>query len=212
MSARRLLDISRPLTAGMPVWPGDEEVSTRWTARIGPACPVNVGAISLTTHAGTHLDAPLHYDAAGSDVASLPLDLLLGPCLIADVTACGSPVPAAALADALATPVERLLLRTGSAPPSARFDPAFTAVSAAAIELAAARGVRLLGVDTPSVDPAGSDTLPAHQAARRSGVLLLEGLDLSAATPGLWELIALPLRLDGMDASPVRAVLRAISA
>ncbi|MDX6748849.1 arylformamidase [Geminicoccaceae bacterium 1502E] len=208
MSGGRLVDISRPLVAGMPVWPGDEEVRTRWTARIAPGCPVNVGAVSLTTHAGTHVDAPLHYDAEGIDVAGLPLDLLVGPCRVVDVASCGPLVTAAALEQGLATPVERLLLRTASAPPGPRFDPSFTAVAADAVELAAARGVRLLGVDTPSVDPADSEDLPAHMAARRTGLLLLEGLDLASVAPGEWELIALPLRLVGMDASPVRAVLR----
>jgi arylformamidase len=203
----RIWDISRPLRPGIPCWPGDAVYQEAWTMRIGPDCPVNVGQLAMSTHTGTHVDAPLHYDAAGRPVAEIPLDVLVGPCRVLDVTG-AAPLVSAADLRGRAAGVERVLLRTKVRSEPDRWDPDFTAIEPAAMRVLAAAGVRLIGTDAPSIDPQESRTLDAHMVARDAGMTILEGLALDAVPPGDYELIALPLRLANLDASPVRAVLR----
>jgi arylformamidase len=170
--------------------------------------PVNVASFETSTHAGTHADAPLHYDPAGADAAGLDLSPYLGPCRVVDVRGAGPAVAAAFLATRLADPPPRVLLRTYEMFPHHAWDPAFTAVAAETIDWLAAHGVRLIGVDAPSLDPQDSKTMDAHHAVRAHGLRILEGLVLDHVPPGDYELIALPLKLAGLDSSPVRAVLR----
>ncbi len=209
-AAPRLWDISQVLRPGLPVWPGDTafSIAPRWTIGEGGS-PVNVARFTTTTHAGTHADAPLHYDPAGADAAALDLTPYLGPCRVVDARGAGAVVTAeflqARLADA---PPPRVLLRTFAAFPRHDWDDAFTAVSAEAVRWLAGRGVVLIGVDSPSLDPQVSKTMDAHHAVRAAGLRILEGLVLDDVLPGDYELIALPLPLAGLDASPVRAVLR----
>jgi arylformamidase len=202
----RVHDISQPLRLGIPVYPGDTPYAADWTARIGDEQPVNIGTVSMTTHCGTHLDAPLHYDPTGVAIDGLDLDLLAGPCLVLDLRPC-APLVSAAMLPARDLP-PRLLLHTRDGAAVERWNPDYPAIAPEAMEHLAAAGVRLVGIDTPSVDPADDAVLPAHMAARRLGLLLLEGLVLDDVPAGAYELIALPLRLVGMDASPVRAILR----
>ena len=178
----RIYDVSRPVAPGMPAWPGDEPYEPGWTTRLADGASCNVGWFRMSCHTGTHVDAPYHFVEAGPTVERLPLDACVGPAVV---------VPLARLAEIRA---ERVLVRSGGA-----------ALPAAAIERLA--GLRLLGTDAESVDPADSETLDAHRALWRRGAVILEGLDLSAVPDGAYQLIALPLRLVGMDASPVRAVL-----
>lgn len=206
---RRLWDISPPLRPGMAAWPGDTPYSEESTWRIGDGCPVNVSRVTISTHAGAHADAPLHYDAAGAAVGDLDLGRYLGPCRVVDVVGAGSAVRPEHLAAALADAPERVLLRTCSVAPAA-WDPDFVAVHPDTIDLLAGRGVRLIGVDTPSLDPPRSKTMDAHQRIRVHGMAILEGLVLDGVAPGDYELIALPLKLAALDAAPVRAVLRAL--
>ena len=203
---KRLWDISPSVAPGFPVFPGDAAFSRRWTWRIGPDCPVNVSEITLSPHTGSHADAPLHYDEAGASIGEVPLDLYLGPCRV--IHAIGSPlVQDEHLAPHLRASPERILLRTYERTPGG-WDAAFAAVSPAAIELLHEHGVRLLGIDTPSLDPERSRTLDSHQRVRAHGMAVLEGLLLDGVPAGDYELIALPLKWQGLDASPVRAVLR----
>ncbi len=181
-SPPRVYDVSRPVAPGIRVWPGDPAYEPGWAWRIRDGAPCNVGRLVMGCHTGTHIDAPYHFAEAGATVESLPLDACVGPAVV---------VPLARLAEARA---ERVLVRSGGAP-----------VAVAAIERLA--GLRLFGTDAESVDPADAETLEAHHALWRRGAVILEGLDLSAVPDGEYQLIALPLRLVGMDASPVRAVL-----
>jgi len=203
-----LWDISPALRPGTPAFPGDTPYGEALTWTIGPDCPVNVGAITLSTHAGSHADAPLHYDAAGAPAGAFDLDRFIGPARVVDLRGVGPLVRPAHLAAALATPIRRLLLRTWERMPQDRWEPDFTAIDPAAIDLLAAHGVDLIGTDAASVDPATSKTLDAHLAVRRHGMLILENLVLDDVPPGDYELIALPLKLSNMDAAPLRAVLR----
>jgi arylformamidase len=205
----RIHDITRPVKAGIPVWPGDTPYDFRFVAKIAEGAAVNVGRVEMSVHTGAHCDAPLHYADGAADAASMPLDRYLGPCVVAEARPSRRGIlpedlPAGVDADVRAT--RRLLLKTYAKRPAA-FD---EGMSHATVELAdwlAERSAVLLGLDTDSMDAFDSKELPAHKRLNRHGIAILEGIDLSAVRPGRYELVALPLRLVGADASPVRAVL-----
>lgn len=205
----RLWDISPPVREGSPVFPGDTPYRQQWSAEITPGCPVNVSAITLSPHVGAHADAPLHYDPAGVPVGALDLDPYLGPCRVIHAIGRGPliewPHLEHAIDDALPP---RVLVRTYERAPVDRWDGALAAYAPGTIERLAARGVRLVGIDTASIDPAESKSLDSHQVIRRLGLRVLENLVLDDVPEGDYELIALPLKLMTADASPVRAVLR----
>jgi arylformamidase len=211
-AATRLWDISPPVHAGSPVFPGDTAYSQQWSAAIGPGCPVNVSAITLSPHVGAHADAPLHYDADGAPIGKLPLEPFLGPCRVIHAIGCGPLIEWAHLAHAINGAVpQRVLVRTYERMPVDRWDGALAAYAPATIERLADLGVLLVGIDTASIDPADSKTLDSHQVIRRRGLRVLENLVLDEVPEGDYELIALPLKLTTADASPVRAVLRALA-
>lgn len=207
---KRLWDISPPVHAGSPVFPGDTQYRQRWAASLSPDCPVNVGEITLSPHVGAHADAPLHYDAQGAAIGLLDLEPFLGPCRVIHCIGRRPLVQWADLAHALQVQglPPRVLVRTYEQMPAGHWDPDFAAFAPDMIERLAALGVRLIGIDTPSIDPAQSKTLDSHQAIRRLDLRVLENLVLDTVPEGDYELIALPLKLTTADASPVRAVLR----
>jgi arylformamidase len=208
----RIWDISQTLRTGLPVWPGDTafEAESHWVLENG--CPVNVGRFRLSTHSGTHADAPLHYDAQGLPIAEVDLDYYIGPCVLIDAVVPGALVRPEDIVEQLPARVERVLFRTCENFPRDAWVEGFTAVAAETIDLIAARGARLIGIDSPSLDPQSSKTLDAHWAVRRHRMAILEGLVLDGVPAGSYELIAPPLKLDKLDASPVRALLRSIQA
>lgn len=205
-----IIDISPPLTPRIGVFPGDTPLTREVLLDFERGDSLTLSTLRATVHLGSHVDAPLHYGAGTASIDELPLELFVGPCRVL-------PVPARpdgrigwdAIGEALGgeSPTERLLLATGSYPDPNRFDPGFAALEPAVVARLADLGVRLLGVDTPSVDPADSRDLPAHAACLQSGITILEGLVLDGVAAGIYELTALPLRLVGFEASPVRAVL-----
>jgi arylformamidase len=201
-------DISQTLSQAVPTWPGDTAFQATSVWEIGPGCPVNVAKVTLSTHTGSHADAPLHYDPAGAAIADIPLDAYVGPARVVDLRGKGPVVTAEVLERPLADTPPRVLLRTFEAFPHDRWPAAFVTIDPSAVRLMAERGVILVGTDAPSVDPEASKSLDAHNAVREAGLLILEGLVLDGVAPGDYELIALPLKLAGLDASPVRAVLR----
>lgn len=207
----RLWDISPPVHAGTPVFPGDTPYRQQWSATLGPGCPVNVGALTLSPHLGAHADAPLHYDPAGAPVGALDLTPYLGPCRVIHAIDCGPLVQLRHLEHALADLPPRVLVRTYRRMPVDRWDPALAAYAPETIERLADAGVRLVGIDTASIDPADSKTLDSHQVIRRRDLRVLENLVLDDVPEGDYELIALPLKLVTADASPVRAILRELS-
>lgn len=206
----RIWDISQTLRQGLPVWPGDTpfDSSPHWV--MDDNCPVNVGRFQLSAHSGTHADAPLHYDGFGQAIAEVPLDAYIGSCVLLDVVSVSGRVEPEDIIDQLPERVERVLLRTTAQFPHDAWVEDFTTVSADAIELMASRGARLIGTDSPSLDPQQSKTLDAHRAVNRNRMAILEGLVLEGVPAGTYELIAPPLKLDNLDASPVRALLRSI--
>jgi arylformamidase len=208
---RRIWDISEPLSPATAVFPGDTPFSQEWVLRMAGGASCNVSTIRLSVHCGTHTDAPLHFDDGGAAIADVPLDAYLGRCRVVDVTGVGTPreIPPEALAEPIVARAERILLRTcGEHHDHTRFEPGFTALGPYAAARVVAAGVRLVGIDTPSIDHAASKELAGHHVLCRAGVAILENLDLSAVAAGEYELIALPLRIVGGDSSPVRAILR----
>jgi arylformamidase len=205
--AGMIRDISPPLRPRTPVWPGDVPLSRHVACDLARGDTITLSSLGATVHLGAHADAPSHFLAGGASIDAVPLDRYVGPCRVVDVDAQpGSRFGLGAIGDEIDAP--RLLLRILGTPPCDDFPTGFPAPSAALVEELAGRGVVLIGLDTPSVDLFDSKDLPAHHACARGGVAILEGLDLSAVAPGRYELIALPLRLEGFDASPVRAILR----
>ena len=206
---KRLWDISPPVHAGTPVFPGDTAYQQQWAASLGPGCPVNVATLTLSPHVGAHADAPLHYDPDGCSAGRLDLAPYLGPCRVIHALAARPLVTHAHLAHALVEPLPpRVLVRTYERMPQDQFDTALPAFDPALVDWLADHGVCLVGIDSASVDPADSKTLPSHQVLRRRGLRVLENLLLDDVPEGDYELIALPLKLSTADASPVRAVLR----
>lgn len=204
----RLWDISPPVHEGAPVFPGDTPYRQRWAATISPGCPVNVSEISLSPHVGAHADAPLHYDPAGATIGAVDLAPFLGRCRVIHAIERGPLIEWEHIAHALADPPPRVLVRTYRRAPVEHWDGDLAAYAPATIERLAALGVKLVGIDTASIDPADSKTLDSHQVIRRLDLRVLENLVLDEVPEGDYELIALPLKLVSADASPVRAVLR----
>ncbi len=208
-----LWDISPPINATSPVFPGDTPYSQQWGATIGPGCPVNVSAITLSPHTGAHADAPLHYENGAAAIGHVALEPFIGPCRVIHAIGVGPLVEMAHLAHALHGPLPaRILVRTYAKAPLDAFDDDCAAFAPATVEALADLGVTLVGIDTASVDPASSKTLDSHQVLRRRDLRVLENLVLDDVPEGDYELIALPLKLTTADASPVRAVLRATKA
>jgi len=208
---KRLWDISPAIGPGFPVFPGDTHFSQRWTWTLASDCPVNVSEITLSPHTGSHTDAPLHYDASGKSIAEVPLDVYLGPCRVIHALDSGELIEPRHVEQRLHDIPERVLLRTYRTAPVASWDPHFTAIAPDTIDLLHQFGVRLIGIDTPSLDPEQSKSLESHQRVRAHRMAILEGIVLDEVPEGDYELIALPLKIAGCDASPVRAVLRELA-
>jgi len=201
-----MTDITRRIRNHHPVWPGDTPYSFELVSRIAQGDSVNIGKITTTTHLGTHLDAPYHYQESGGKLESVLLSTLIGPCRMVDAR--GQSVLDAPFIKSLGDLPERVLFYSGQPNDWDTFPKEFMSVSPAAAKALAAAGVKLFGTDAPSVDTLNSKDLPGHKAFAKAGIYIVEGLALAQVKPGDYGLIVLPLRLEGADASPVRAILR----
>ncbi|MBL8792907.1 MAG: cyclase family protein [Planctomycetia bacterium] len=202
-----LYDITPPISARLAVWPGDTPPSREVLCDLRRGDNITLSTLHATVHLGAHADAPSHYDTEGQTIDQRPLDLYLGPCQVMRVSAArGARVTAALLPEPVRA--ARVLFATDTFPDPERFNPDFAALDPELVCWLHGQGARLLGIDTPSVDLFDSKDLPAHAACRECDLAILEGLVLRDVPAGLYELIALPLKLAGFDASPVRAVLR----
>ncbi|MFO0843957.1 MAG: cyclase family protein [Gemmataceae bacterium] len=202
-----IYDISPPISPRLAVWPGDTPPSRQVLCDIERGDNITLSTLHGTVHLGSHADAPSHY-GRGPAIHERDLDYYLGPCQVMRLEA---PRATRLTLSMLPEPVmaSRLLLATGTYADPERFTTDFAALSVELIDFLHTQGVVLIGLDTPSVDLFESKDLEAHQAFLRNDMAILEGLVLGHVPAGLYELIALPLRLEGFDASPVRAVLRA---
>ena len=203
---RRIWDISPPVDEHAAVFPGDTAYSQRLHFALSPDCPVNVNSITLSPHTGAHADAPMHYANGGMASGELDLVPYLGPCRVIDCIGCGPLVLPGHIANALADLPPRVLLRTART--ASQSWASFTAIAPETMALLATKNVALVGIDTPSVDPANSQALPSHHQLLTYNMRVLECLVLDDVPEGDYELIALPLKLMRADASPVRAILR----
>jgi arylformamidase len=203
----KVIDISRALTPDVALWPGDQPFEHTWTGRIEHSSSVNLSSIQLSVHTGTHADAPLHVLDDGASIDQVPLLQFIGPCLVISAESEEAVTPGlVAVNDHQRVP--RLLFKTRhSHVADTRWDPDLVPFLPAAVERMAAQGVVLVGTDAPSVDPVDSKGLDAHKALIRHGIVNLENLLLRDVEPGRYTLVALPLKLAGLDAAPVRAVL-----
>ena len=207
---KQIWDISPSIDEDTPVFPGDTPYRQQWVAKLAPGSPVNVSAITLSPHIGAHADAPLHYDPDGEPIGALALAPYLGPCRVIHCIGCAPLVEWTHVAHAVKDLPPRVLVRTYARMPQNRWDPELAAFAPATVERLADLGALLIGIDTASIDPARSKSLPSHQVIRRRGMRVLENLVLDDVPEGDYELIALPLKLGRADASPVRAILRAL--
>ncbi|MFI4881647.1 MAG: cyclase family protein [Phycisphaerales bacterium JB064] len=213
-----LVDISPPLSPRTAVFPGDTPLSRNVLMDTARGDHLTLSTLTSTVHVGAHADGENHYKPGGQPIDQHPLEMYLGPCVVAPVRAergkrFGIDAIDETWLDALHGLTTngqpgRLLLQTGTGGSPEVFPSDLAAPEPAMIDALVGKGVRLLGVDTPSVDLADAKDLVGHAACARGGVFILEGLVLDGVDPGIWELIALPLKLVGFDASPVRAVLR----
>ena len=201
-------DVPPLISPRLKVWPGDVPPMREVALDIDRGDNITLSSLHATVHLGAHADAPSHY-GRGPAIHERRLDYYLGPCQLMRVrVGRGERITPAMLPREVTAP--RLLLATGTFPDPEDFNTDFAALSVELVDHLHARGVVLVGIDTPSVDPFDSKDLPAHHAFLRNDVAILEGLVLAGVPEGLYELIALPLRLEGFDASPVRAVLRTL--
>ena len=205
----RLWDISPPISPATPAFPGDTTYQQRWTAEIGPGCPVNVSAITMSPHLGAHADAPLHYGRGAPAIGAVDLDPFVGRCRVIHAIGEAPLVTKAHLEHAAAALPPRVLVRTCVKAPT-EWSPHFSAFAPETIAWLASLGVTLVGIDAQSVDPADSKTLDSHRQLLAHDIRVLENLVLDDVDAGDYELIALPLKLTQACASPVRAVLRSL--
>ena len=191
------------------MWPGDTPPRREVLLDLARGDPLTLSTLHATVHLGAHADGPNHYGGDAPGIGERDLDLYLGRCQVVRVAAeRGERITVADLPGEITEP--RLLIATGTYPDPTRFNQDFAALQPALVDHLHEHGVRLVGIDTPSVDLFPSKDLPAHAAFLRNDMAILEGLVLTAVPPGIYELIALPLRLPGYDASPVRAILRSL--
>ena len=212
-TALAVRDISVSVRSGTPEWPGDTPYSCRWAWSIATGSSVDVSAVTMSPHVGTHADAPLHVRDGWPGSHELPLEPFLGRALVVDVAGREGEISLSQLERVAALPrVERLLLRTGCTVAAGKFPAAWPTLAETCVRQLLGRGLRLLGVDAPSVDQRESTALPVHHMLFDGGAYNLENLDLRRVLPGEYELIAPPLKLMALDAAPVRAVLRELPA
>lgn len=197
------IDITRPLSPSTAVWPGDRSVEWSWTMRMEEGNSVNVGALAASTHSATHADAPLHVASDGAAIHDLSLSAFAGPAHVIEITG-----PAVTAADVDDLTASRVLFRTSCSDLGpGEWPETIVPILPEAVQRCAEQNVVLVGTDAPSVDPLDSTALNAHHALIQHGIVNLEGLDLSGVDPGRYTLVALPLKIQGADAAPVRAAL-----
>ncbi|MHB0969168.1 MAG: cyclase family protein [Thermoanaerobaculia bacterium] len=205
-----IIDISPPLDATIGVWPGDTPFSRTLSLDFANGDDATLSHITTTLHVGAHADAPLHMFPAGADIASLPIDRFIGMCQVVqvDVGRGGAIAPIHLEGKSIVAP--RILFKTGTFPDSRSWNFDFAGFAPEMADWLRARGVVLVGIDTPSFDPFDANELEAHRALAQNGISTIEGLVLAHVDEGEYELIAPPLALRGADGSPLRALLRTI--
>src|SRR6266699_3181105 len=211
----KIWDISRTLSDDLAEWPGDEPFHFRLTKTMAEGQSVNLGAIGMSVHNGTHADARFHFDTNGESIEKAPLEIYLGRAVVVDLAEAFLQSKEKHLitiedfqphAEEIAE-TSRLLVRTGRWSDSAVFPNQIPVIAAGVPWWLQKNGVKLLGLDLPSVDEIDSKSLQNHHALSRAGIAIIESLDLKNVGPGIYSLVALPLKIVGGDAAPLRAIL-----
>lgn len=214
MRGKILHDISPVVTPGFEVWPGDTPPRQEWLVRMDTGNAFNLSTLVTTVHLGSHADAPLHYAADGAGIEACPIEAFIGPARVVRIAResldADGRIPPSAVESRLDATPPRVLFATGTYAANTPYTPTFASFHPGTIDLLASRGVVLVGIDTPSVDPLEDPLLSSHQRLAHHRMMNLEGLVLDGVAEGDYELVALPLRLAGFDASPVRAILRSL--
>jgi arylformamidase len=211
-----IYDISQTLRASLPVWPGDGAFECGVTAEVAAGSSVTLHRFAMSSQSGTHAESARHVRDDSASLDELELGVFWGLCTVVDVSAGVGPVLASEVLPKLSAfasvsaSLERVLLRTFAKPNWSTWPADFRPIASGLIDEIAARGGRLIGTDAPSIDPASSKTLEAHHAAHRARMAILEGLVLDQIPEGVYELVALPLPIKAVEATPVRAVLRTL--
>lgn len=199
-------DISPRISSATAVFPGDVPFSRKIALDFKSGDHLLLSAINTTLHIGAHVDAPNHYSKDGEPIGDRDLSFYFGKCQVITVKI---PRGERITPHFVQTKIEapRVLFKTGSFPDPSTWNSDFNSLHPALVDQLAAEGVQLVGIDTPSIDPETSKELEAHQAVAKNGLAIIEGIVLDDVADGLYTLVALPLRIEGADASPVRAVL-----
>jgi arylformamidase len=205
----KLLDVSVPLTAGMPAYPGNPEFELQPVKRLADGGSSNVSRLVMGTHTGTHVDAPRHFFDAGIGVDAMPLDLLLGRSRVVEVTKRGGIGPDELAAAGLREDL-RVLLKTSNSAlwNSTGFHEDYTHLTEPGARYLVDQGVKVIGIDYLSVEQFKKPGGPAHRALLSQGVVIIEGLNLAEVEPGMYEMYCLPLRVVGGDGAPARVILK----
>ena len=206
-----IIDISRKLIHHIAVWPGDTPYNLAQMLDLGRGDSVNLTTLTLSAHTGTHVDAPLHFAADGRAIDQLDLQPYWGRAQVVSLDKAAGPLFPDDFSGYDLTLTSRLLVRSASSDlDQAIFPDQFIYPSPELADYLGSLNSCLYGTDGPSMDPEDSKSLDGHHALRRNNIALLEWLDLSQVNDGLYELVALPLKIAGGDGSPVRAVLKTI--
>jgi arylformamidase len=207
----KIYDISLPVSESLPVWPGDPRVMLTLMRSIAAGDPLNMTKITMGAHTGTHVDAPFHFFAQGKTVADLALEACIGPCLVIQCD-CERLIEKKDLEQYDLDSRERVLFKTRNslewAGGRSGFRENYVALGAGAASYLAKKKIKLAGIDYLSIEEFGSAGNEVHKILLASKIVILEGLNLSSVAPGQYELICLPLKIEGADGSPARAVLR----
>jgi arylformamidase len=205
--ANQWIDISQPINSNLAHWPEDTPFSYEVTYSKEQTGTVNIGKITTSLHSGTHVDAPFHFMNNGAKILELDINLYIGPCRLIDV----SPhirIDREVLSHFNLDDVTRLLLKTSIPNNPTLFPESIPFITSDSAAFLKEKGIKLIGVDVPSVDPLDSKEMEGHHALYKNGIHILENVMLDHVKPGDYELIALPLPLQDADGSPVRAVIR----
>ncbi len=208
----RIYDVTLPISAGMPVWPGDPVPLVEPVSSIGAGDAASVSSLRLGSHTGTHVDAPSHVLSGAMPVDRLPLEVLIGDVWVCHVPSAIRRIGATTLSAAgIPSGTRRLLLRTANSELWDRapigFVTDFVALEPDGAQWIADRGIELAGIDYLSIDPLEAEDLPVHHLLLARGIVVVEGLDLRAVPEGPYWLACLPLRVAGADGAPARVVL-----
>lgn len=203
----KIWDISPLISSKTAVFPGDTPFSQKTLMSFKNKDHLHLSTIESTVHIGAHTDAPSHYNPKGKSIDKITLEPYIGPAQVIEVHCGNSPVIEPEHFHHVNIATKRVLFKTSSFKDSDSWSDDFKAISVNSIKALAKKGVKLVGIDTPSVDPSTSKSLDAHHEVYKNDLRILEGINLEEVNEGNYNLIALPLKLKNLDASPVRAVL-----